>query len=376
MLGSVIWIFPALFAAISHIAERRLYGEPVPTVREVLWSGGDWLIYAIVAPLIFWVANKWPIVRPFVVRRAALHLFFAFLSCIAWAVGGKLLQFLLMVVFDPAQFQKARATMGDAFWSRAGVDLAGWIFITLPFGVIVYICVAGMAHAVRYFVEARERELQLSRLSEQLAGARFSALQAQLNPHFLFNTLNTIAVRARDGDGPGTARMVEQLSDVLRQTLSRHRANEVTLQDELDLIGQYLAIEQARFSDRLRPSFEVEAATRAAAVPSFALQHLVENAIRHGIARRPGAGIVRIAARRAGDSLEVSVEDDGAGIDPDAEAAKGHGIDNTQERLRALYGSRGSLSLAQSASGGTIATLRVPWREMAASVEGSDGGQS
>ena len=197
-----------------------------------------------------------------------------------------------------------------------------------------------MAHAVRYFLEAREREVQLARLSEQLAGARFSALQAQLNPHFLFNTLNTIAVRARDGDGVGTARMVEQLSDVLRRTLSRHRANEVALQDELDLVEQYLAIEQARFSDRLRPSFDVDPAARAAAVPSFALQHLVENAIRHGIARRAGAGLLRVSARRAGDSLEIAVEDDGAGFDSDATARPGHGIENTRERLRALYGSR------------------------------------
>ncbi|HEX7780566.1 MAG TPA: histidine kinase, partial [Vicinamibacterales bacterium] len=187
MLGSVIWIFPALFAAISQIGSSRLNGDPVPPLRELLWSSGDWLIYGFLAPLIFWASNRWPIVRPYIGRRIALHLFFAFLSCIGWATGGKILQFLLLVTFAPAKVQEARAKMGDAFWSTAGVDWANWIFITLPFGVIVYICVAGMAHAVRYFTEAREREIQMARLSEQLAGARFSALQAQLNPHFLFN---------------------------------------------------------------------------------------------------------------------------------------------------------------------------------------------
>ena len=365
MLGSVIWIFPAVFAAVSHIAERRLNGEPFPSLRELLFSGGDWLIYGLLAPLIFWVANRWPIVRPHIGRRVALHLLFALLTALLWATGGKILEFLLLLTFDPAEFYKTRATLGNGMWARMGWDLVGWIFVTLPFGAIVYICVAGMAHAVRYFTEAREREIQMSRLSEQLAGARFSALQAQLNPHFLFNTLNTIAVRARDGDGPGTVRMVEQLSDVLRRTLSRHRANEVTLQDELDLVGQYLAIEQARFPDRLRPGFEIEPAARAAAVPSFALQHLVENAIRHGIARRPGAGVLRIRARRAGDSLEVSVQDDGVGFDGGAEPPKGHGIENTRERLRVLYGSHASLSFARADGGGTIAILRVPWREMA-----------
>ena len=363
MLGSAIWIFPALFAAISHIAGSRLNGEPFPPLREVLFSGGDWLIYAFVAPLIFWVANRWPITRPFVARRMLLHLLLALLSCVAWAVGGKILQLLLMLTFAPGEIQKARATMGDAFWSKVGVDVVGWIFVTLPFGVIVYTCVAGMAHAVRYFVEARERELQMARLSEQLAGARFSALQAQLNPHFLFNTLNTIAVRARDGDGVGTARMVEQLSEVLRRTLSRHRSNEVALQDELDLVEQYLAIEQARFSDRLRPSFDIDQSTRAAAVLSFALQHLVENAIRHGIARKAGAGNLRVTARRDGDTLELSVEDEGVGFDGQT-APQGRGIDNTRERLRAMYGERASLTIVRAPAGGTIATLRVPWREV------------
>ena len=176
--------------------------------------------------------------------------------------------------------------------------------------------VVGIEHAIRYFVEARDREVQIARLSEQLAGARFAALQAQLNPHFLFNTLNTIAVLVRDDDRTGAARIIEQLSDVLRRTLSRHRANEVTLDEELDLVRQYLAIEQARFSDRLRVDVRHRrCGALAAAVPSFALQHLVENAVRHGIAKRPDAGRSGVAARRDGDTLEIAVIDDGAGID-------------------------------------------------------------
>src|SRR5262249_33100998 len=153
-------------------------------------------------------------------------------------------------------------------------------------------------HAVRNFSEARERDVQVARLAEQLSSAQYSALQAQLNPHFLFNTLNTIAVRARDGDGPGTARMVEQLSEMLRRTLARDRATEVTIDEELDLVREYLAIEEARFPDRLRPSIDVEESALAAAVPSFALQHLVENAIRHGVSRRPGAGRIHLDVRR------------------------------------------------------------------------------
>jgi LytS/YehU family sensor histidine kinase len=207
------------------------------------------------------------------------------------------------------------------------------------------------------------------RLSEQLSGARFSALQAQLNPHFLFNTLNTITVLVRDGDKTGAVRIVEQLSDILRRTLNRRRANEVRLGDELDLVRQYLAIEQARFSDRLRPAVDVDDTLLAAAVPSFALQHLVENAIRHGIARRTDAGDVRVTARRLRaasahdvDVLELVVTDDGPGYA--GQVARGHGIENTQERLRALYGEGASLKVSRREAGGTVATLRIPYREL------------
>jgi LytS/YehU family sensor histidine kinase len=244
------------------------------------------------------------------------------------------------------------------------VDWLSWIFTTLPFGVAVYLCVVGMEHAIRYFVEVREREVQVARLSEQLSGARFAALQAQVNPHFLFNTLNTIAVLVRDNDRLGAVQIVEHLSEVLRRTLSRHRANEVTLGEELDLVRQYLAIEQARFLDRLRTEFSVDESTLSATVPSFALQHLVENAIRHGIASRTDAGHVNIAARRDQDTLELTVFDDGPGIDEHAVSPRGHGIENTRERLRALYGEGASLLLTKDTAGGTIAKLRVPYREM------------
>jgi LytS/YehU family sensor histidine kinase len=204
----------------------------------------------------------------------------------------------------------------------------------------------------------------VARLAEQLTGARFAALQAQLNPHFLFNTLNTIAVLVRDDDRTGAVRIVEQLGDVLRRTLSRHRTNEVTLAEELELVRQYLAIEQARFPDRLRPAFDVDPSVLRAAVPSFAIQHLVENAIRHGITRRSAAGSVTVSARRDGETLEVSVTDDGAGIEAGAVSPTGRGLDNTRERVRALYGDRASLTIARARPGGTVATLRVPYHQL------------
>jgi len=365
MLGSAVWIAPAIFATMSDIAQRRMQKEPLPNLAELLFVGGDWLIYGIVAPAIFAVCNRWPVVKPLVRQRMALHVGFALLSCVVWAVGGKILQFGLNFTIRRDEALKVLAALPDPVWLAITSDVVGWIFITLPFGVIVYTCVAVLAHAMRYLSLAQEREVQLARVSEQLAGARFAALQAQLNPHFLFNTLNTIAVRARDGDGPGTVRMVEQLSDVLRRTLTRHRASEVALEEELDLVRQYVAIEEARIPDRLTVSIDVPTALLFAAVPGFALQHLVENAIRHGIARRPGAGSVQVTAARDGDVLELIVADDGAGLSEAISIPRGHGIENTRERLKVLYGEKASLSVSRRSSGGTIATLRVPFHEVA-----------
>ena len=366
MIVSAAWILPAIFAAINRVVQAHLQGWEPATIRDVLFEGGDWFLYALLTPGVFAISKRWPVARPHVIRRALVHVLFSILFCVAWATAGQILRLVLMLIFAPEMVS------GDAFWREFALQWLSWIFITLPFGVAVYLCVVGVEHGIRYFVEAREREVQVARLSEQLAGARFDALQAQVNPHFLFNTLNTIAVLVRDDDRQGAVRIVEHLSELLRRTLSRHQANRVSLGEELELVRQYVAIEQARFSDRLRPEFRVPDSLLAALVPSFALQHLVENAIRHGIARATDAGSLIIAAARDGDVLEITVVDDGVAIDPDAQIPKGHGIDNTRERLRALYGDRASLMIVRRAEGGTIATLRVPYSETNDDVERDD----
>ncbi len=362
MLVSAAWVLPAAFAAINRFAQGHLHGWGPVTAQDLLWAGGDWFIYAFLTPGVFAVSKRWPLVRPYLSRRIALHLAISLLFCVAWATGGKLLELVLGLVFNANAIHAAM--QAGQFWRKAGVDWVSWIFSTLPFGVAVYLCLVGMEHAIRYFVEGREREVQMARLSEQLSEARFATLQAQVNPHFLFNTLNTIAVLVRDNDRQAAVSIVEHLSEVLRRTLSRHHANEVILGEEFELVRQYVAIEQARFSDRLRPEFAIDESLLSAAVPSFALQHLVENAIRHGIARRTDAGRISIVARREGHTLELLVTDDGPGIDMEVVSPPGHGIENTRERLHTLYGDEASLVIVSAETGGTIATLRIPFREM------------
>ena len=363
MIVSAAWIIPAAFAVINRIAQTKLNGWDPATARDLIWEAGDWFAYALLTPAVFAISKRWPLVKPHVFRRALFHLGMSLVFCVAWATCGKLLQLILNLIFNSTMIRTAMAAGTKQFAAMLAVDWLSWVFITLPFGVAVYLCVVGIEHASRYFVEAREQEVQVARLSEQLAGARFAALQAQVNPHFLFNTLNTIAVLVRDNERQAAVAIVEQLSEVLRASLSSHRQNEVTLGEELQLVRQYVAIERARFSDRLRPEFIVDDSLLSALVPSFAVQTLVENAIRHGIAKQPDAGLLTVEAKKDVVTLVITVVDDGVGIDPD-NIQPGHGIENTLERLRAMYGDEASLEVRKRPEGGTIAILRVPYHEI------------
>jgi hypothetical protein len=354
----------AALGAVTFLAQWHFTNQP-PRLTDLVFAQTGWLVCAALGPAVFAASKRWPFSEANFGRRAALHMG---LSLLYWAAAGVVFQGVLPLLFDS---QAAMPSGGPAQLSVT-VRAFRWFVTSLPFGAIVYFSIVGLEHAIRHFGEARERELRMSQLEERLTRARLSALQSQVNPHFLFNALNTIAVRAREGDGAGTARIVEQLSEILRRTLSRDQAHEVTLSEELDVVQQYLAVEQARFADRLQATFDVDEETLAAAIPTLAVQHLAENAVRHGIARRADAGRVTIAAHRDGDALEVRVTDDGPGLIPRAgsEDERGGGIANTRERLRSLYGTAASLVVSGNGSHGTVATLRVPYHELALEQSG------
>lgn len=220
--------------------------------------------------------------------------------------------------------------------------------------VVVYLLLVGVGHAVHFARATRMRE-------RELEDARLRTLRSQLQPHFLFNTLNTIASFVRD-EPLKAERMIARLSAMLRSSLHRASAQEVPLREELDLLEPYLEIERMRFEDRLRIEVDAEPAVLSARVPSLMLQPLVENAVRHGVARRTGSGRVAIHARREHDRLRIEVRDDGVGLEPADGERSGIGLANIRARLRRLYGERQSFTLedASGSDGGVVATVELP----------------
>jgi two-component system LytT family sensor kinase len=351
---SAAWLGPAILAGFTAYMQARLGKWEDFSWRWVVWEGGDWLIYALLTPFVFIIARRIPLVRGHLARRVPLHLLASILLCGAWAGLGTLLRWALF----PQQAQPTAQSV------------LGWFFTSLPFGVAVYFAVLGVEHAASFFLEARTRETQAARLSAQLAEARLGALRMQLQPHFLFNSLNAITVIVRDRDTATATRMLEQLGEMLRRVMRADRPQEVPLAEELEFARQYLAIEQIRFSDRLRPVIDVAPGLERAATPEFLLQPLVENAVRHGLAKRMTATLLKIEARRDGDQLVLTVTDDGPGPDAAApEPREGVGLANTRERLATLYGARARLSLAATPQGGAMAEVRLPYRDLPPGAE-------
>jgi signal transduction histidine kinase len=345
LIVSVAWIVPATLAALQAFAQHRLGNWGGELGRSILFEFGDWLLYGALTPIVFYLARRFPLERPHLVRRLLLHLGAAWFNCALWAAGGTLLRILIW--------------SGQESLSLQGY--VGWFFTSLPFGVAVYFAVLGIEHAIFYFQQAREREAQAARLSAQLAEARLGALRMQMKPHFLLNSLNAILVLVRDRDHASATRVLEELGEILRQALRTDRPEQVPLEEEIEFLRRYLAIEQVRFPDRLRTSFRINPDTHRATVPDFILQPLVENAVRHGIAERIEAGQVIISARRDGTDLVMTVEDDGPGYEE--KPSGGLGLANTRERLAVLFGDRGTLRLTPRPGGGTIATVRLPYAD-------------
>jgi two-component system, LytTR family, sensor kinase len=233
---------------------------------------------------------------------------------------------------------------------------------TFQYNVWVYWVIVAVSHAFDYYRKFHERELRTAELEKRLVQARLSALQSQLNPHFLFNTLHTISALMHK-DVEAADRMVMKLSELLRLALDNTDTHEVPLRQELDFLDRYLEIEQTRFRDRLAVEREIEPGTLGAHVPNLVLQPLVENAIRHGLERHARPGRITLRAWRRDGQLELNVEDNGGGLPEGPLARTGIGISNTRNRLEQLYGAAQKFELQNVPSGGLLARVIIPFHE-------------
>jgi LytS/YehU family sensor histidine kinase len=329
----------------AALMNRLEAGRPIDLSTALLGTVPGWLVYALVTPLIILVVRRFPLTPGH--RRSAL------LAHASLAITTTLLHTLVVLLESRLAYPA----------SMTGRSFDGWIAFYLAnrglLELITYGAIAGAVIAVDAQRQLRTRELASAALETQLARAQLQALQGQLQPHFLFNTLNAIGVLVRD-DPAAAGRVVSLLADLLRRTLDVAQQQEVPLGEELDFLARYLEIERTRFPDRLTVIVEVPVALGSLQVPSFLLQPLVENAVRHGIAPQADGGRVVVRGRREGDRLVLEVWNDGAPLL--GGRREGIGLTATRERLERLYGGRAELTLA-TVDGGVQAQVRLPARE-------------
>lgn len=317
--------------------------------RATIIQAPFWYGWALLAPVIGWTLIRLnPDGRPWL-SRASIHIGLAVLFSLFHSTA--IMAFRHLIGFHPG----VPITVGM---------FADFAMFTLSTNLLGYGAIVGIVYATDFYRRYRERELLASQLTAQLAQARLSALRMQLNPHFLFNAMNTISMQVRKAANDDAVRMLAGLSDLLRYMLEDSRPAEVPLSEELVFVERYLAIEQVRFQDRLTIETDAGPGTAQALVPTLILQPLVENAIRHGISRRVQAGRVTVRARRTDDDLVIQVQDDGPGLASDMTPTPGTGLGlkNTRARLEQLYRENHSLELTEAPGGGTLVTLRLPYK--------------
>ncbi len=342
------WTLIGLSFASQYYLSASKAGLPVTWTEAVRSSLGDWYVFAVLSIPAVKLARRWPFERSVWGRAALVH-----------AVGG--ICFSLAYIVLRAWLGQVQGLTGGravSFGTAFGPLLAK----TFQYNLWVYWVIVAVSHAFDYYRKFHEREWRTAELEKRLVQARLSALQSQLNPHFLFNTLHTISALMHK-DVEAADRMVMKLSELLRLALDNTDTHEVPLRQELDFLDRYLEIEQTRFRDRLAVVREIEPGTLEAHVPNLVLQPLVENAIRHGLERHARPGRITLRALRRDGQLELNVEDNGGGLPEGGATRTGIGLSNTRNRLEQLYGEAQKFELQNVRGGGLLARVIIPFHE-------------
>jgi signal transduction histidine kinase len=318
------------------------------------------LPYALLTPFVFALANRYPVQRRNWWKRV--------LVLLGGGLGFSLIHVAIRGLTPYAFWDEKAQKWVSAIWDwqahafRIHWDMYQALLLTnlVDDMVTIYLPIVLVAYVASYYFRFRERELRTSQLQAQLEKARLQALKSQIQPHFLFNTLNSISALMMT-DVEGADQMITRLGDLLRVSLETSGTQMTTLRQELEFVNCYIAIEKVRFEDRLQVSFDIAPETLDASVPHLLLQPLVDNAIKHGISKLAAGGKLRIHAHRTGEDLHIEVEDNGPGF-PGTHRARssGVGLRITHERLETIYGQNQSLELLSRPEGGTVARVSIP----------------
>jgi hypothetical protein len=341
---------------------RHLQGIGKPAAFVVLEVMPWWTLWMPLLPLVIWLARRFRFDGPEWLWSGSVHL--------VSAIG--------LATVHVAAFSAAyRALFADqpAFQDSLGAQvryfMARHVFtdvVTYCATVGVYLAFENFARYRRTAIAAALSDAKAARLQLSLSEARLQTLRMELNPHFLFNALNAVAGLVRRREHEAAIETLSQLGDLLRTTLNRELPPEVPLAEELGLLDRFLGIERVRFGERLQVVFDIAPDAERALVPPLILQPIVENALKHGIARRTGPATLHIGARRAGAQLELSVRDSGVGLSRQGRPPReGVGLSNTRARLAQLYGAPACLvELTDEPAGGARTRVLFPWHLAAA----------
>ena len=354
---AAVWAIIGIAFATHNYFTYVADGSPVRLSSVIWWSVAEWAPWVVLTPGILLV------VRAFRPRRGALVRSALVLALVGFAFAAA--QVVLEYAFD----RVAVITSGDPsisvrVWLSRGttgapLDLAYLVPRKIGFSYMTYWAVVVAAIAVEYYRLFVERDVRAARLESALVSAQLEALQAQVQPHFLFNTLNAIASLIPE-DPVAAEETVESLSELLRASLREGGQREIPLSREIELLELYLGIQSTRFQRKLQVVRDYDAALGGVLVPPMVLQPLVENAIRHGIARQGKGGTVVIVTRAADGGIELEVRDDGPGFPKATPDVGGIGLTNIRLRLERLYGSQASLAVGNNPEGGAFSRIRLP----------------
>jgi hypothetical protein len=349
VVSALAFILAGITASGCH-AYFTMHNVPVSIVPSILFGVVMWLWWGLIACLMWLGAHRHP-------------------GILAFSVPTIILQFCVGSFFSFIHLHLIQLSLhAGYFWPGWEAAYSHLNYVTIPrFGIdlLTYAFVFAISATLHMQTERQADAMQRLELERQLSQAQLRALQMQMEPHFLFNTLNSLKSLITQGRNDEANRTLAHLNSILRMALQRRVPEKIPFCEELRVVESYLAIQQLRFADRLTVRIEAGAEVQQCLVPSFLLQPLVENAVQHGIAKCELGGTIETSAMRTGNILCLRVRDNGLGVEAPESDGHGIGIGNTQERLAHFYPGTHSFTAGPLATGGFEVTIQIPWEQAA-----------